>query len=517
MKQTRIVLTQKPEWSLNSDLLVYCLPLEKNGKLPRTNWILKKPLQKAYDLKDFSGKTDEMLLFYPSCAATEKQIRAKRILVMGMGETGKDDETFEVCEMLRQIGGEIAKICEKIKVKTVTICLPSIKTPGIKKTAQALIEGVLLGDYRFLKYKKTTQKKTDYTGLDTIRLACEKSTKDIRRGMSLGSTAAFAACKARDMANEPGNGWTSVEFAEYAKTIAKKYDLIYSCLEKEDMEKSGMGGILAVNQGSAIPPKMVILEYWSKKKTAKNKTETLLLVGKGITFDSGGISIKPAAGMEEMKYDMCGGAAVLTVMQVVGEEQPDLNVVAIVPATDNMSGSSAVRPGDIIHHFNGVTSEIVNTDAEGRMILADALAYGIKTFSPDGVVDIATLTGAVIIGLGHHHSGLMSNNDVFSDCLIQAGKEAGEPIWRLPLTKEYIKQIESKVADIKNVGGRPAGSITAAAYLSKFVGDTPWAHLDIAGTAWDYTEKSYIPKGPSGICVRTFIALIRNWKKGMIK
>ena len=221
--------------------------------------------------------------------------------------------------------------------------------------------------------------------------------------------------------------------------------------------------------------------------------------------------------MEEMKYDMCGGAAVLALIQAVGEEQPDLNVVAIVPATDNMSGSSAVRPGDIIQHFNDVTSEIVNTDAEGRMILGDALSYGIKTFSPDGVIDIATLTGAVIIGLGHHHSGLISNNDALSDCLINAGKQAGEPIWRLPLTKDYIKQIESKVADIKNVGGRPAGSITAAAYLSKFVGDTPWAHLDIAGTAWDYTKKSYIPKGPSGICVRTFITLIRNWKKGALK
>jgi leucyl aminopeptidase len=278
------------------------------------------------------------------------------------------------------------------------------------------------------------------------------------------------------------------------------------------MEKLGMGGILAVNQGSAIPPRMVILEYQPEKKT-----ETLLLVGKGVTFDSGGISLKPGAGMEEMKYDMCGGAAVLAAMQAVGEEKPALGVVAIIPATDNMPSGTAVRPGDIIHHFNRVTAEIVNTDAEGRMILADALAYGIKTYKPDGVVDVATLTGAVIIGLGHHYSGLISNNDSLALALETAGKQSGEPLWRLPLNKHYQKQIESKVADIKNIGGKAGGSITAAAYLSNFVGKTPWAHLDIAGTAWDFTEKSYIPKGPSGIGVRTFLALIRNWKTGKLK
>ncbi|MFH2060953.1 MAG: leucyl aminopeptidase [Pseudomonadota bacterium] len=512
MKQSRVMITQKPEWSVHSDLLVYCLAQEKN-KMPKTNLILKDPVKKAYEIGDFSGKSKETLLLYPPFNNIQKQVNAKRILVMGMGEIGNNEDFSEISEILRKIGGEIAKVSEKIKAKTLTICLPSIKSVNIEKTAQMLTEGVLLGDYRFLKYKKTSQKESDYSGLDTIRLAGEKSEKLIRKGMRLGTTAAFAACKARDMANEPGNGWTSLEFADYAKTLAKNYGLKYTCLEKKDMKKLGMGGILAVNQGSAIPPKMVILEYQSKKKTA----DILLFVGKGVTFDSGGISIKPSAGMEEMKYDMCGGAAVLALMQAVGEEQPDLNVVAIVPATDNMSGSSAVRPGDIIQHFNDVTSEIVNTDAEGRMILGDALSYGIKTFSPDGVIDIATLTGAVIIGLGHHHSGLISNNDALSDCLIDAGKQAGEPIWRLPLTKDYIKQIESKVADIKNVGGRPAGSITAAAYLSKFVGDIPWAHLDIAGTAWDYTKKSYIPEGPSGICVRTFITLIRNWKKGALK
>lgn len=508
MKLSRVITTQKPEWSVSCDLLIYCTEQRKN-RVPKTNDIIAKPVKNAYTLKDFSGKSKETLLLYPPFPLRKKKVAAKRILVMGIGEIKADMTLEEIYETLRETGGEIAKVCEKTKAKSIVVYLPEIDKAGVTKTAQMLTEGLLLGDYRFLKYKKTTKKKSEYTGLSTIRIAGKGPVTKIRKGVNTGRISAAAAYQARDMANEPGNEWTSIEFDKFAQTIAEQYKLKYTCIEKDEMLELGMGGILAVNQGSAIPPKMVILEYQAGKDA-----DTLLLVGKGITFDSGGISIKPAAGMEDMKYDMCGGAAVLSTMQAVGEEKPEVNVVAIVPATDNMSGSSAVRPGDIIHHYNEVTSEIVNTDAEGRMILGDALSYGIKTYSPDAVIDIATLTGAVIIGLGHHHSGLMSNNDALSKLLISAGKEAGEPIWRLPLTKDYIEQIKSDVADIKNVGGKPAGSITAAAYLSKFVDDTPWAHLDIAGTAWDYTKKSYVPKGPSGICVRTFITLIRNWVNG---
>jgi leucyl aminopeptidase len=262
------------------------------------------------------------------------------------------------------------------------------------------------------------------------------------------------------------------------------------------------------NQGSAVEPKLIILEH-----APKHYSKTILLVGKGITFDSGGVSLKPAAGMEDMKYDMCGGAAVLSAMQAVAVDKPKVRVVALVPATDNMSGSSAIKPGDIITHYNGITSEVVNTDAEGRLILADALAYGIKQYKPDCAVDLATLTGAVIVGLGHHRTGLMSNNDALAEALTEAGEDAGEKLWRLPLDSEYSKQIESDVADIKNIGGKGGGAITAAAYLQKFVGETPWAHLDIAGTAWNFTKKSYIPKGPSGIGVRTLLRFIDGWAK----
>ncbi|MCP3945164.1 MAG: leucyl aminopeptidase [Desulfobacteraceae bacterium] len=511
METTRVTTTDKPVDSFETDLLVY-LATRIKDRAPRCDKAVMAQVKKAFDLGDFKGKKGEQLFYYPQVPAKEKQSSARRILVLGLGEIAPQEDGAMVCDTLREAGGHLAAACKKIRAKEMIICLPSLDTQGPEQVAQSLVEGVLLGDYRFTKYKETTKKKTDYEGIAAIKLACKTSVKLVRKGMIRGKVCARAVCAARDMAHEPGNGWTSADFAGFAKTLANTHGLDYRCIEKKEMEKMGMGGILAVNQGSAIPPRMIILEYQPAKKS-----ETLLLVGKGVTFDSGGISLKPGAGMEEMKYDMCGGAAVLAAMQAVGEEKPDLGVVAIIPATDNMPGGSAVRPGDIIQHFNQVTAEIVNTDAEGRMILGDALAYGIKTFKPDCVVDVATLTGAVVIGLGHHYTGLISNNDTLAKSLEAAGKQAGEPLWRLPLNKHYKKQIESKVADIKNIGGKAGGTITAAAYLSHFVGKTPWAHLDIAGTAWDFTKKTYIPKGPSGICVRTFLNLIKNWKTGKLK
>jgi leucyl aminopeptidase len=313
---------------------------------------------------------------------------------------------------------------------------------------------------------------------------------------------------ARDMANEPGNVWTPSKFAELGKKIGKKKNCSCKVLNKAQMKKLKMGGILGVTRGSHEPPSMVILHYRTGKKVP-----TLMLVGKGLTFDSGGISLKPGLNMADMKYDMCGGAAVMAAMNVIAEEQPDhVDVVAIVPASENLPGGSALKPGDIISPYGGKTVEILNTDAEGRLILADALAYGVDKYNPDAIVDVATLTGAVIFGLGHHRTGLMANDDTLADTILDAGERSGELLWRLPLGKEYSKQIKSKIADIKNIGGKPAGTITAAAFLQEFVGDTVWAHLDIAGTAWDYTEKSYVPKGPSGIAARTLVELVRNWR-----
>ena len=314
---------------------------------------------------------------------------------------------------------------------------------------------------------------------------------------------------AKNLANMPGNLLTPTTMAEHARKMTETHlHLSVEVLDASRMESLGMNALLAVAKGSSEPPKMIVMEHMG----AEADTPPIVLVGKGVTFDTGGISLKPGPDMDQMKFDMGGAAATIGVMSAVAEMQLPINVVGLVPTVENMPGSAALKPGDVIRSMSGQTIEVLNTDAEGRLILCDALTYAAR-YKPAAIVDIATLTGAVIIGLGHHYSGMVSNSDALYERLSAAGKEAGEPVWRLPLNKDYEKQIESRVADIKNVGGKPGGTITAAAYLSKFVDKTPWAHLDIAGTAWDFTEKSYIPKGPSGIGVRTFISLIRSWKK----
>jgi len=508
---TKLIVTEKNGEQFAGDLLVYGVGQIEKKILKCDNATIQSWLEHVGSLGEFSGQEGECLLLYPRADKKEGDLlavfTAKRLLLVGLGEfEGKGDD--ELREQCRLAGGIIAQQAARVKAKKIMICLPELIGLRAKAVAECIGEGVLLGDYRFLKYKKSDPKGEPYSGLDEVRLGVRAVTDAVQKGARAGQVAALAARAARDMANEPGNGWTPSHFATHGRMLAKKYSLKCTVLDKDDMKRLGMGGILAVNQGSTEPPRMVILEY-----RPIEKSQTLLVVGKGLTFDSGGISLKPPAGMEDMKYDMCGGAAVMALMQAIGEERPDLGVVAIVPATDNMAGGAALKPGDIITHYNGLTSEIVNTDAEGRLILADALAYGVEKFTPDYVVDLATLTGAVIIGLGHHRTGLLGNNDELAGRLLAAGERCAEPLWRLPLGKEYTKQIESQVADIKNTGGKSAGTITAAAYLQKFVGETPWVHLDIAGTAWEFTEKSYIPKGPSGTGVRTLLELVRRWKK----
>ena len=505
MKRTKISLTRKTPDRFSGDLLVYCVPQNKNDKPKSVKGVCGTEFRKAVALGDFKGEEGNRLLAY---GQGKNKALASRVLYLGLGKIHIDSKA-ELLERCRQAGGKIASIAKELKAQDIYLCLPEVQGLTAEKTVESLLEGVLLGDYSFDKYKKKDGKKGKFTGIAQIAVWASTKEKGLRRGINRSQHAANAACDARNMANEPGNGWTPASFARYARALAKEHSLKCTVLGKTEMKRLEMGGILAVNQGSSEAPKLVILEYRAKNP----KAQTLLLVGKGLTFDSGGVSLKPGAGMQDMKYDMCGGAAAICTMAVVGAEKPDVNVVAIIPATDNMPGGSALKPGDIIKHYSGVTSEIINTDAEGRLILADALAYGIKTCSPDCVVDLATLTGAVITGLGHHRTGLLGNNLPLVERLKAAGEDCGEPLWQLPLDKEYVKQIDSDVADIKNTGGPAAGTITAAAYLQKFVGETPWAHMDIAGTAWGFTKKEYIPKGPSGTGVRTLVAMIRNWKK----
>jgi leucyl aminopeptidase len=500
----KIIVNSKVSDKYRADIKVYCVEQKSKDTPKITTSLNNDRFKKVCDLGDFKAEEGEIFIDYTTGSPASN---FKRVVFVGLGRVKSDLKKSVFREKMRIAGGHIAKLCKKLNVSKLCIMVPDFKDQSHLDTAvYCLTEGIVLGEYTFNKYITDAKKKSKFNGIKEIKFICEKNVQSLRQTAALAHGAATAACHARDMANEPGNGWTPANFAEYAEEIAKKHKLKCTVFDKKQMEKMGMGGILAVNKGSDLPPKLVILEYLAHKKA-----QTILLVGKGVTFDSGGISIKPAGGMEDMKYDMCGGAAVLAAMHAVANEKPDCNVVAIVPATDNLSGGSALKPGDIIHHYNKRTSEIINTDAEGRLILADALAYGIELCSPDYVIDLATLTGAVIIGLGHHHSGVFSNNDKLAGKLIAAGDLSGEPLWRLPLGPDYKKQLDSKVADLKNTGGRPAGAITAAEYLHAFVGETPWAHLDIAGTAWNFTEKSYIPEGgPSGIGVRTLIEFIRK-------
>ncbi|MBB5346416.1 leucyl aminopeptidase [Desulfoprunum benzoelyticum] len=504
MDTTKFSVSGKDIAVYSGDLLVICMVQPEQG-LPSCDERLRPLVINALELGDFKGKMEETLVLYPD-PAMAIAFSARRIMLAGMGKIATSADPGDLKETCRIVGGNIARHCARIQAGSIMISLPTLFPLEPGGVAESLAEGVVLGDYRFRKYKTEDKNEQPYPGLKKVVFHTSSRTGEVRKGVERGERAARAANAARDMANEPGSGWTPSRFGEYAQGLADRMAMQVTILEKEDMQRLGMGGILAVSRGSAEPPKMVILQY-----RPDQPAETILLVGKGLTFDSGGVSLKPATGMQDMKYDMCGGAAVLSAMQVIGEERPDVGVVAIIPATENMGGGAAVKPGDIIAHYGGVTSEIVNTDAEGRLILADALAYGIEKFSPCCVIDLATLTGAVIIALGHHYTGILGNNDELTERVREAGRCSGEPMWRLPLGPEYSKQIESEVADIKNTGGKPAGTITAAAYLQKFVQDVPWVHLDIAGTAWEFTEKSYIPKGPSGIGTRSLIELIRNW------
>ncbi len=505
MKGTKIVVSGQDAAAYSGPLLV-CFVGEVHDGPPRCSELVADTVADLAALGDFTGKKEQTALLYPDHCRLGDSITAHRLLLVGLGSLTDEAAGEQFNETLRCAGGVVATIARQVKATDIGIVPPPVLDMAPVQGIEQLCEGILLGDYQFRKYKKDKDDEPPFPGITSVTLFAA-GIRGARTAVKRATVAAMATRAARDMAHEPGSAWTPEQFAAFARKLAKRDDMKCTILEKSHLLKAGLGGLLAVNRGSATPPKLIVLEYAPKKAGG-----TVLLVGKGITFDSGGVSLKPAAGMQDMKYDMCGGAAVLAVMQALAEERPDVRVIGMVPATDNMSGAAALKPGDIITHYGGITSEVINTDAEGRLILADALAYGIDTYRPDCVIDLATLTGAVIIGLGHHHTGLFSNDDRLAELLYHAGERCAEPLWRMPLGVEYSKQLESEVADIKNMGGKEGGAIVAAAYLEKFVGKTPWAHLDIAGTAWDFTKKSYIPKGPSGIGVRTLLTLLRNWQ-----
>jgi leucyl aminopeptidase len=441
---------------------------------------------------EFNGKSGESAYIH-----NPGDLKARRLLLMGAGKL--DDFNTDV---VRKMAGTAARMLRSKKARTIAFLRRSQLPIG--ESAGAATEGALMALFDPDKYH--TNDKND-NRLETIILATSREegddTEQLKQGVVRGRIIAEAANFAREIINEPSNVMTPTELSRRAGEVAKDYGLRLEVLDDGRMRELGMGALLGVAQGSVEPAKMIVLSYTPENETS----ETIAIVGKGITFDTGGISIKPADGMEKMKYDMAGGATTLAAMRAIAQLKPPVNVIGVVPAAENMPGGRAQRPGDVVRSMTGKTIEVINTDAEGRLVLADAVAYARK-LGATKIVDLATLTGAVSIALGDVYVAVLGTDQSWIDQIIAAGKRAGEKIWQLPLDKEYRDQIKSDIADIKNIGGRKAGTITGAYFIREFVEDTPWAHLDIAGTAWNESNKPYLAVGPTGICVRTLVNLI---------
>ncbi|MDE2180499.1 MAG: leucyl aminopeptidase [candidate division NC10 bacterium] len=444
--------------------------------------------------REFTGKLHERLLLH-----TVGQLLVARVLVIGLGK----QEEFTL-DRVRSASAEAMRHLRGVGAKTVGSIVHGAGIGGLDadQAACAITEGALLGLYRFDKYKKSDDngKKVVRTltllERDKARVATMK--KGVRRGRILAEAVSFA----RDLVNEPANTLTPSELAVRAKKMASGCGLSIKILERADMKKLGMGALLGVAQGSQEPPKLIEVSYKGRK--VKGTGPRLGLVGKGVTFDSGGISIKPSEGMEAMKGDMAGGAAVLAAIKGIAELKLPVDVTVLVPATENLPSGTAQHPGDIVKAMNGKTIEVINTDAEGRLILADALCYACER-GLTHLVDVATLTGACIIALGSVRTGAFTNNPELMRQVKQASEAACEKIWELPMDDEYGEQIKSDCADMKNIGGKKAGPITGAKLLANFVGKTPWVHLDIAGTAQAEKDSGYQVKGATGAMVRTLI------------
>ena len=449
-------------------------------------------LNKLVQSKEFEGKANELLLYH-----TQGTVPAKRLVLVGLGK--KNEVTLET---IRQAMGSAAKRVRQAKVESFSVALPTVTPAGMSwvEMAQAMVEGAILGSYQFTVYRSEAASGHEVAGMNILiprKGQLRQVTEGIRRGVATAEATVFV----RDLCNHPSNVLTPTRVANEAKTIAKAEGITIKILEQKEMERLGMGALLGVARGSQEPPKFIILEY----NGAKNKdVRPVVLVGKTITFDTGGISLKPAENMEHMKADMTGGAEVLASIRAAARLKLPLRLISILPVAENMPGGRAMKPGDIVTTLSGKTVEVQNTDAEGRLILADGLAYAMR-YKPAALIDIATLTGACVVALGQFAIGMFGSDQPLKEQVRKSGQKAGERVWEMPLWEEYFEQLKSDVADMRNIGGRGGGMITAALFLSKFVGDCPWVHLDIASTDWSERERAYIPKGPTAIGTRLLV------------
>jgi leucyl aminopeptidase len=427
------------------------------------------------------------LVHHPEGAAAE------RVLFAGAGKRPQFD-----AEAARKLAGIAARHLKAKSVKRIAFAFEG-------SMADAVVEGAILANFEPDRYRTANDKKS----IEEVTVVAEGASAGLEAAAERGRIIAEAQNLTRELVNEPANRLTPRLLAEAALRMAAARGLECEILEQPEMEKLGMGALLGVAQGSAEPPALIVIRY--RPPAAAKDGAHLGLVGKGVTFDTGGISIKPADGMEKMKYDMGGGAAMIGAMQAIAQLKPAIPVTAFIPAVENMPGSRAQRPGDIVTAMSGKTVEVINTDAEGRLILADAITYA-RRQGCTHLVDAATLTGAIVVALGHLNIGLFSNNDAMRDRVLAAARAEGERTWAMPLDDDYKDYLKSAFADLANVGGRWGGAITAAMFLKEFAEETPWVHLDIAGTAWLDDEKPHLAKGPTGVPVRTLVRLAAEWK-----
>ena len=496
----KLSILTSPAEQVETDALAF-LCFEQSDETPATAADPAIATQNGWlaDLRtsgEFKGKLYDLAILHRPAG-----LAAKRLVVIGAGQPEKLT-TVEV----RRIAGSLVRSLKSKGVKSLALVLDrSLATPDFVQTAA---EGAVLGGWESDKYK-TESKKEDAKSIESFSVVAPGGdAAALQTALERGRVLAEAQNFTRDLVNEPSNLLTPRKLADAALQMAADYQLACEVLDGDTMAKLGMGALLGVAQGSVEPPFLIVVKYQPAQPAS---SAHLALVGKGVTFDTGGVSIKPADGMEKMKYDMAGAAAVLGAMRAIAQLKPPIPVTAFVPTVENMVDGRAQRPGDIVTSMSGKTVEVLNTDAEGRLILADALTYA-NQLGVTHIVDAATLTGAIVVALGHYNVGAFTNNQPFCDELLAATRVAGEKTWQMPLDEEYKDYLKSPYADLPNIGGRWGGSITAAWFLREFADPTPWVHLDIAGTAWLDDGKGWLSKGPSGVAVRSFVELALNWK-----
>jgi leucyl aminopeptidase len=482
----QVTLKRHPIEEVSTDALV--LPVFQDSREDRLG------LGELFDAGEITGKPFELTLLH-----NVPGMRAKRLLAVGAGKPGK----FTAAELRRAVGAAIRHLKSK-SIADVAVWLDPAHAGA--DYVSAAVEGAILGDFETDRYK--TDKK-ERKRVAHFAVAVAEGGPHLDAALERGRIIAEAQNFTRELANEPANRLTPLGLAEHARQMAQEFGLEYEVLDRDRMTQLGMGSLLGVAIGSAEPPALIVLRY--RPAAAPPGSAHLGLVGKGVTFDTGGISIKPADGMEKMKYDMAGGAAMIGAMRALAQLKPAIPVTALIPAVENMPGSRAQRPGDIVTSLSGKTIEVINTDAEGRLILADALTYA-QRLGCTHLVDAATLTGAIVVALGHYNVGLFANDDALRERVMLAARAEGEKMWHMPLEDEYKDYLKNAYADISNVGGRHGGAVTAAMFLKEFADPAPWVHLDIAGTAWLDDGKPFLAKGPTGVPLRTMVRLAMDWQ-----